>query len=120
MKGALDGANNGVHASASPLEGYAERANWLGIAPAEDQFGRQLLAVGISEELLAKWMQDPRVPIPGPGENSGAGASNSNADRERQKQHVSLFDLLEDLDVGPCIEVCRRVADGAVAWNGEY
>merc|ERR1712137_350009 len=39
--------NNGVHASASPFEGLAERANWLNTPLGEDPFGKEMLAAGI-------------------------------------------------------------------------
>ena len=35
-----------VDASASPLEGMAERANWLALSAAEDPFGSALLKAG--------------------------------------------------------------------------
>merc|ERR1712178_360429 len=35
---------NGVHASASPLEGLAEKSNWLSSSIADDPFGKLLLA----------------------------------------------------------------------------
>ena len=36
----------GMHASASPFEGLAERANWLEAEIKDDAFGKQLLAAG--------------------------------------------------------------------------
>ena len=33
--------DNGVHASASPFEGFAERTNWLATAIGDDVFGKQ-------------------------------------------------------------------------------
>ena len=50
-----------VHASASPFEGLAERMNWLALAPADDVFGKVLLAAGIPEETIKKWSSDPQV-----------------------------------------------------------
>ena len=38
---------NGVHASASPFEALAERANWLGMPLESDSFGRAMLATGV-------------------------------------------------------------------------
>jgi hypothetical protein len=37
-----DTGNNGLHASASPLEGLAERMNWLGVNLEDDDFGKAL------------------------------------------------------------------------------
>ena len=61
LKAPCNGGDNAVHASASPLEGLAERTNWLGIAVADDPFGKVLLAAGIPEETIKKWSSDPQV-----------------------------------------------------------
>ena len=47
--------DNGVHASASPFEGLAEKCNWLGNSISDDSFGQALLAGGISEETIKAW-----------------------------------------------------------------
>ena len=39
--------DNGVHASASPFEGLAERINWLGLDPSTDAFGQALVDAGV-------------------------------------------------------------------------
>jgi hypothetical protein len=71
--------DNGVHASASPFEGLAERMNWLKVVPQEDEFGSELLAAGLAEETIQKWSLDPQV------------------------KGKSLFDSLEDMDSLDCI-----------------
>mmetsp|Transcript_3111 Transcript_3111/g.4797 ORF Transcript_3111/g.4797 Transcript_3111/m.4797 type:complete len:325 (+) Transcript_3111:66-1040(+) len=71
--------DNGVHASASPFEGLAERANWLKTDIAADPFGAKLLAAGISRDTIEKWSVDPQV------------------------KGKSLFDSLEDLDTEECV-----------------
>lgn len=76
--------DNGVHASASPFEGLAEKNNWLGIDIANDKFGKALMDAGIPEETIKEWSVDPRVALPG-GEQG------------------SVFDALEDLDVSDCL-----------------
>ena len=81
---------NGVHASASPLEGLAERANWLGADVAEDAFGAAMMAKGIARETIAKWSVDPQVTHPEEGRGS-------------------VFDLLEDLDADACLATCLRI-----------
>ena len=83
--------DNGVHASASPFEGLAERMNWLQASIADDPFGKKLLAAGIPAETLTKWSVDPRVPMP----DGSTG---------------SLFDALEDLDLAECIEKAVAIA----------
>jgi len=84
LPGAPNVTDNGVHASASPFEGLAERMNWLEKPLAEDPFGKKLLDAGIKEETLKSWTVDPRVPMPDGKEGS-------------------LFDALEDLDLDACV-----------------
>ncbi len=77
--------DNGVHASASPFEGLAEKNNWLGIEIADDKFGKALLDAGLSEETIKAWSVDPRVDLPEGGKGS-------------------VFDALEDMDVAECLD----------------
>merc|ERR1712172_371332 len=42
--------DNGVHASASPFEGLAEKCNWLGASAESDGFGKALLDSGLSKK----------------------------------------------------------------------
>lgn len=81
--------DNGVHASASPFEALAERMNWLGVKPEEDDFGRGMLTV-VPKPTLEKWTQDPQVSVGGgkPG---------------------SLFDALEDKDADVVLKVIRQI-----------
>jgi hypothetical protein len=80
---------NGVHASASPLEGLAERVNWLAADIAEDVFGKELLAAGIDAETVAGWSLDPSV--------------------KHAHGKGSVFDLLEDTDADACLAKCLTV-----------
>mmetsp|Transcript_30988 Transcript_30988/g.36162 ORF Transcript_30988/g.36162 Transcript_30988/m.36162 type:complete len:346 (-) Transcript_30988:15-1052(-) len=79
-----DKGDNGVHASASPFEGLAEKNNWLGVPIGEDGFGKALLNAGLSEETIKAWSVDPRVEQPEGGKGS-------------------VFDSLEDMDVSECL-----------------
>merc|ERR1711957_622038 len=81
LKSVPNKGDNGVHASASPFEGLAEKNNWLGIEIADDAFGKALIAAGLSIETIKDWSVDPRVEQPG-----GAGKG-------------SVFDAVEDTDV---------------------
>lgn len=72
--------NNCVHASASPFEGLAEKMNWLGIQPQQDEFGTKLIAAGVSQSTIKEWSVDPLV------------------------KGKSLFDQLEDMDVDECVK----------------
>lgn len=53
--------DNGVHASASPFEGLAERTNWLKAPIADDSFGAALLEAGLTEAMIKDWSVDPQV-----------------------------------------------------------
>jgi len=81
---------NGVHASASPLEALAERRNWLSVQTGDDFFGRALMASGVKEKTIESWCTDPIVKSEG--------------------EDKSLFDLLEDLDARDCLRRCATIA----------
>ncbi|KAL3770672.1 hypothetical protein ACHAWU_004371 [Discostella pseudostelligera] len=76
--------DNGVHASASPFEGLAEKCNWLGASAETDAFGKALLNSGLSKTTISEWSVDPRVTLPGGDKGS-------------------VFDALEDMDVDDCL-----------------
>ena len=44
--------DNGVHGSASPFEGLAERLNWLGATLDDDATGHALLGAGVKLSLI--------------------------------------------------------------------
>lgn len=77
-------SDNGVHASASPFEGLAERMNWLAVPVGKDPFGAKLLAIGMSEDRIGDWSKDPRIKVE-------AGSQGS------------IFDALEDTDAEACL-----------------
>lgn len=81
--------DNGVHASASPFEGLAEKSNWLNKDIEGDTFGKALISAGLSKETIAEWSVDPRVELPEGGKGS-------------------VFDALEDMDVEDCL---KKLAD---------
>lgn len=78
-------SDNGVHASASPFEGLAEKANWLGRKLQDDPFGKALLDAGIGKKRLDQWFKDPQVKL-------------------TESTSGSLFDDLEDLDADECLQ----------------
>ena len=78
--------DNGVHASASPFEGLAERMNWLKVPLESDSFGARLLAAGIPKETIIEWSVDPQV------------------------KGKSLFDSLEDTNADECIAKAVELA----------
>ena len=91
QKTAPNVGDNGVHASASPFEGLAERLNWLGASLADDSFGGALLKAGLDEATIKAWSVDPQVTLDADGAKG------------------SIFDALEDLDVDACIEKCVAI-----------
>jgi len=88
--------DNGVHASASPFEGLAERLNWLGADLKTDPFGQALLAAGLSEETILAWTKDPQVEL----KEGGMG---------------SLFDQVEDQSVEECVATLQGLAGVSAA-----
>jgi len=82
--------DNGVHASASPFEGLAERMNWLQNTIESDPFGPALLQAGLTKACIKAWSVDPQVLV-GPGKQG------------------SIFDALEDLDCTNCLKECKRI-----------
>eukprot|EP00606_Chrysophyceae_sp_TOSAG23-5_P000462 GSChrysophyteH2.ASY1.ANO1.347.1 assembled CDS len=78
--------DNCVHASASPFEGLAENMNWLGLKPAQTDFGKRLLDAGVSAATIKDWSVDPQV------------------------KGKSVFDQLEDLDAEDCIKKCVELS----------
>ena len=77
--------DNGIHASASPFEALAERANWLGADIEADSFGAALIASGVSVDTIKTWSVDPQVVIDSSGKKG------------------SLFDAVEDTDSVECL-----------------
>merc|ERR1711924_328416 len=59
LSGEPNTGDNGVHASASPFEGLAEKMNWLQVKPSEDAFGAAIIADGLDE---ATWRSGSWTP----------------------------------------------------------
>ena len=93
--------DNCVHASASPFEGLCERQNWLKTTLIDDEFGKALLAAGVSEAFIKAGTVDPQVVLPGGEGKMG-----------------SFFDQLEDLDFDECLAKVRAIADVNAAYGG--
>merc|ERR1719188_1643991 len=55
--------DNGMHASASPFEGFAERNNWLNVPIEKDSFGTRMLDAGLSASQIKAWSVDPQVTV---------------------------------------------------------
>ena len=97
------GAENGVHASASPLEAFHERLVWLGGAgdsgagdsgaapPQDDPFVQAALRMGCTPELVAAWRRNPQV------------------EEAEGKAAVPLFDVVELQDTQETIQTCMAL-----------
>ena len=80
--------NNGVHASAGPLEGLKERCVWAGATLESDAFAQQLLGAGLERATLEAWLDtNPVVTLEGKTDK--------------------VFDLTEEMSAA---EVLRAVA----------
>lgn len=90
LKGECSMGDNGVHASASPLEGLSEKMNWLSKGVTDEPFGNALLKFGIDEDTIKKWNVDCRVTLADGSESS-------------------IFDALEDKNAGVCLDICSGV-----------
>jgi len=86
-----DTGDNGVHASASPFEGLAERANWLKCKVEDDGFGKAMLDGGISADTIKAWSVDPQVKVDADGKMG------------------SLFDALEDMNASDCLAKAKTL-----------
>eukprot|EP00656_Telonema_subtile_P022547 TRINITY_DN2372_c0_g1_i1.p1 TRINITY_DN2372_c0_g1~~TRINITY_DN2372_c0_g1_i1.p1 ORF type:complete len:968 (-),score=420.48 TRINITY_DN2372_c0_g1_i1:110-3013(-) len=85
--------DNGVHASASPFEGLAERLNWVGAQLEEDAFGQAMLDAGISKEWITAGCVDPQVVLDADGKKG------------------SLFDSVEDTNSNDCLAKLKELFD---------
>jgi hypothetical protein len=95
LKSKPNTGDNGVHASASPFEAMTERANWLGADVEADQFGKGLVAAGVSKDTITKWSGDAQVSVDGetvPGKT------------------MSVFDALEDLDADAILAKVQKIS----------
>lgn len=88
LQGVPNVGDNGVHASASPFEGLAERMNWLSVDPSTDSFGKRLIENSISVDTIKTWSIDPQI------------------------KGKSIFDQLEDTDANDCIKKCIDLNKG--------
>lgn len=90
LKTKPDTGDNGVHASASPFEAFAERCNWLknDYRLETDEFGVALLRNGVLQPSVVEYFEDPTV--------------------EYEGKKESFFDLLEDLNTEECF---RKILD---------
>jgi hypothetical protein len=94
LKSKPNTGDNGVHASASPFEGLAERVNWLGKKVEDDNFGKGLVATGVPLEEIKKWFEDVQVSVEG---------------ETREGKTTSVFDTLEDLDADTSLAKVSKI-----------
>lgn len=84
-------ADNGVHASAGPLEGLKERMTWLGSTPADDPYAQALAAKGVKGAKLDALVNNGKVLLTAEGEEGPA------------------FDLTEDLDSSKVLDLVANM-----------
>merc|ERR1719189_2830106 len=89
-----DTGDNGVHASASPFEGLAERLNWIKADFKKDAFAQALVKAGVSEKTIKAWCVDPQVVT---------------EKKESEVVKGSIFDALEDMDADACLKKCGEL-----------
>eukprot|EP00529_Nitzschia_sp_RCC80_P024374 CAMPEP_0113495430 /NCGR_PEP_ID=MMETSP0014_2-20120614/29607_1 /TAXON_ID=2857 /ORGANISM="Nitzschia sp." /LENGTH=453 /DNA_ID=CAMNT_0000389331 /DNA_START=89 /DNA_END=1450 /DNA_ORIENTATION=- /assembly_acc=CAM_ASM_000159 len=113
-----DNGDNGVHASASPFEGLAERMNFLNLPLGDDDFASYLLdssgpdphsdphsdSTSISESMIISWTKDPQIIVSKERTTGDDGGD----DDASSPTYGSVFDELEDLDVADC---ARRIIE---------
>lgn len=86
--------DNGIHASAGPIEGLKERTVWLGLSVEDDPFGSELLKwTGGKTATVAPWLDDAEV-----------------QEAKHYKLKGKMFDLTEDKDTPWTIQFCNNLA----------
>lgn len=86
--------DNGVHASAGPIEGLKERTVWLGYEAKDDPFGEHLITwTGGKAETIAPWLDDAVV-----------------AEKKSYDLEGKIFDLTEDKDTPWAVQFCNNLA----------
>ncbi|GMH97294.1 hypothetical protein TrVE_jg4033 [Triparma verrucosa] len=86
--------DNGVHASAGPIEGLKERTVWLGYEAIDDPFGEQLIAwTGGKAATIEPWLNDAEV-----------------EEAKNYELKGKMFDLTEDKDTPWAIQFCNNLA----------
>mmetsp|Transcript_26646 Transcript_26646/g.63302 ORF Transcript_26646/g.63302 Transcript_26646/m.63302 type:complete len:298 (-) Transcript_26646:175-1068(-) len=83
-------SDNGVHASAGPIEGLRERMIWLGVKAEEDAFGELLASKGVKPALVASLCNNQLVTVDG--------------------KEGPAFDMLEDTDSSVALQAILTMA----------
>jgi hypothetical protein len=96
-------------------QGLAERMNWLGVKPADDPFGKQLIAAGVSAKTIEAWALDPQVracALRVRAIKSRVGCARVQVVYGPTSITASLFDTLEDTDADECLALCQMISLG--------
>jgi hypothetical protein len=92
-------ANDYIHASASPLEGLAERIHWCSKKVHQDEYGRILLGKGIPEGKILDWCDNVFVsPLPVNGKDPNSSG-------------MRIFDVVQGMDSKECAEKLTELYD---------
>ena len=94
LPGKPDVTDNGVHASAGPIEALRERCTWLGYAVEEDPFAKVLMTwTGFNAKQLEPWLNDEVV-----------------EEKVNNKVKGKMFDVTEDKDSTYAVMLCNNLA----------
>lgn len=80
--------DNGIHASAGPIEALRERCIWLGQTMSEDVFTKQLLAAGVKLDMISSMYNNEEITV------------NETTDK--------AFDIFEDIDTSETIAMLQE------------
>jgi nucleoside diphosphate kinase len=81
--------NNGIHASAGPIEGMRERMVWIGADPYQTKLAKALQEAGFSRDTIDGWLE------------------NTHAELQDGKREP-VFDLTEDMDADEAVRKLAR------------
>lgn len=97
----MDGQDNGLHGSASPLEALFEKSIWLNFSFQQEELGNMLLRYGLTVRDIQQWQDNPEVVYNG----------------EKKK----VFDLVENKNLKETAEILEaiKVAELAAIIAGD-
>jgi nucleoside diphosphate kinase len=81
--------NNGIHASAGPIEGMRERMVWIGADPYSTELAKALQEAGFTRETIGSWLENGEAEL-------------------KDGRRDSVFDLTEDMDADEAVEKLSR------------
>lgn len=86
--------NAGIHWSNSPFEALSERMNWLEVPMECDPYGKELLDIGLQQDMLQAWLLDGPIA------------------KEADSKPEMVFAALHNLDAAQCSGKLQEFIDG--------